>query len=99
MTTELPQTTTRGGHGGTSMLTLEAFDVTGNTMAEARHIQPDTPAGDVAQAISAQMQLPQGLPYTLRSDSTGQFLQDDRPIGEQVDTGARVVVTPKAHLG
>ena len=79
--------------------TLHASDVTGNVFADIRNVHFDTPAGQVAQAISARMLLPQNLPYTLRLDTTGQFVQDDAPIGGQVEPDSNVVVTPKAKLG
>jgi hypothetical protein len=39
------------------------------------------------------------VPYGLRDDSTGAFLDDAKPIGEQIGPNAKVTITPKTHLG
>ena len=44
------------------------------------------------------MSLPES-PWALRDDSKAAFLKDDRPIGEQIEPGARVTLTTKTHLG
>jgi hypothetical protein len=78
---------------------LDAIDVTGTVRLRSRDVHPGTPASVAAEAIAARMQLPSNVPWALRSDRTGAFLDDDGPIGEQLDPGEQVVVTPKAHLG
>ena len=82
-----------------SDFSFEAVDVTGTHSLDARDIKPSTPAGVIADAVASRMQLPSNVPWMLRSDRTGAFLDEESPIGEQIDTGSRVVVTPKTHLG
>ena len=79
--------------------TLEAVDVTGTHWVTAEDIQPSLPAESVARALAARMALPQNVPWALRSDTTGAFLDDRSPIGEQLEPGAQVTVVPKTHLG
>ena len=83
----------------TATLTLEATDVTGTHTLELDGVQESIPAGLLAQAIAARMELPQNVPWALRDDATGMFLEDARPIGDQVESASKVTVTPKAHLG
>jgi hypothetical protein len=79
-------------------LSFEAADVTGTHTAEA-NVQPMLPAHAVAASLVASMSLPQNVPYGLRDDSTGAFLDDAKPIGEQIGPNAKVTITPKTHLG
>jgi hypothetical protein len=81
------------------VMSLECGDVTGTHSVVASDVQKTLPAGAVAQALAARMSLPQNVPWALRDESTSAFLEDDKPIGEQLATGARVTVTPKTHLG
>ena len=81
------------------MLDLEVVDVTATQEVQARGVERSTPAGSVAQALAARMALPKNVPWTLRHDRTGAILDEESPIGEQVETGSRVVLTPKSHLG
>jgi hypothetical protein len=84
---------------GPETFTLEAMDVTGTQRVTAEDIQPSLPAESVARALAARMALPQNVPWALRSDTTGAFLEDRTPIGEQIEPGAQVTVVPKTHLG
>jgi hypothetical protein len=81
------------------VLSFEAGDVTGTHSVVANDVQKTLPAGTVARALAARMSLPQNVPWALRNESTSAFLEDDKPIGEQLEPGARVTVTPKTHLG
>ena len=76
-----------------------ASDVTNTHTVEASDLDGDTPVFAVAKAIAARMDLPQGTPWALREDSTGNYLDDQRAIGEQIASGARLTLTPKTHLG
>ena len=78
---------------------FEAIDVTGTITLRARGMKPSTPAGTAAHALASRMQLPNNVPWMLRSDDTGAFLTEEGAIGDQIETGDRVVVTPKTHLG
>jgi hypothetical protein len=82
-----------------NLLQFEARDVTGTHVIEARNVQPATPAGAVATALASRMALPANVPWIIRDGSTGAVLEDERPIGDQLETGAKVVLSPKAHLG
>jgi hypothetical protein len=65
----------------------------------ASDVQRSLPAGAVAKALAVRMALPENVPWALRDETTSAFLEDDKPIGDQLGLGARVTVTPKTHLG
>jgi hypothetical protein len=83
----------------TATLTLEATDVTGTHTLEVSGVDESLSAGLLAQAIAARMELPQNVPWALRNDATGAYLEDNRAVGEQITTEAKVSIVPKAHLG
>jgi hypothetical protein len=91
--------------GGTATLEppetfdFEASDVTGMHRVEARDVQRKLPAGAVAKALASRMALPDNVAWALRNESTSVFLDDEAPIGEQIEPTARLTVTPKTHLG
>lgn len=80
------------------VLSFEALDVTGTHRVVAEDVQRELPAGAVAKALAARMSLPENVPWGLRSDASV-FLNDDQPIGDQIEPGTSVTVTPKTHLG
>ena len=80
------------------VLTLEFSDVTGSHTVVANDIQPTLPAGAVARATANRFSLPENSPFGLHDDQ-GAFLDDEVAIGDQVKSGARLWVSPKAHLG
>ena len=53
----------------------------------------------VTSSIVDRMSLPDDVPWALRDDGSSAYLDDDRPIGDQLEPGARVTITPRAHLG
>ena len=77
---------------------FEVNDVTGTYTLTANDVQRSLPAGAVAKALASRMALPD-TPWALRDDSTAEFLDDSRPIGEQLRPGALVTLTTKTHLG
>jgi len=83
----------------TSTLDLEAVDVTNTRSLNARGVQYSTPVRAVTRAFAARMDLPGNVPWALRNDRTGAILDEERPIGEEIESGARVVLTPRSHLG
>ena len=87
------------GGVGTETLSFEVSNVTMDDAFTVNGVQASLPAGVVAQALAVQMSLPQNTPWALRDDQTSMYLEDDKPIGQQVVPGARLTVTPKAHLG
>ena len=63
-------------------------------------IAPRTPTGEVALSFANAFQLPVNVPWGLRDDAAGMFLDDSTAIGTYVTDGElKTVVTPKAHLG
>jgi hypothetical protein len=80
-------------------LSLEAADVTGTQSVVAQDVQGTALTGAVAKALAAMMRLPENVPWGLRDDATSRFLDDEKPIGEQLGPHAKVTVTPKTHLG
>lgn len=93
-----PTTRTSSGNNGNGFH-FEAADVTGTHLVDARDVQRNTPAGAVAQALAARMGLPQNVPWALRDDRTGNYLDEQRAIGDQIESESRLTVHPKAHLG
>jgi len=53
----------------------------------------------VTASLAALMQLPENVPWGVRDDITSTFLDDNKPIGDQLQPGSNVTVTPKTHLG
>lgn len=80
-------------------LGFEATDVTGMHHVAARDVQRRLPAGAVARALASRMALPDNVPWALRDEATSAYLDDDRPIGDQIEPEARLTLTPKTHLG
>jgi len=92
-----PASTASGNHG--NGFRFEAADITGTHLVDARDVQRGTPVAAVAQALAARMDLPQNVPWALRDDATGNYLDEQRPIGEQIESNARLTLHPKTHLG
>jgi hypothetical protein len=84
---------------GPATFSFEAADVTGMHHVVASDVQRSLPAGAVARALAARMSLPENVPWALRDEQTSAYLDDTKPIGEQLLLGAKVTVTPKTHLG
>jgi hypothetical protein len=84
---------------GTEPISFEVVDVTGSLRLVAEDVEPGMPAEVVARTLAARMRLPDSVPWGLRSDETSEFLDERRPIGEQIAPGAQVTVVPKTHLG
>jgi hypothetical protein len=81
------------------VISFEATNCTGTETVSVTNVQATLPAGAVAAALADKMSLPPNTPWALRDDSRGVFLDDAKSIGEQVAPGAKLTVTPKAHLG
>lgn len=78
---------------------LEVGNVTGSRSFMAEDIDPADSAGNVAQALAAELSLPRNVTWVLRDDTSSAFLDGDQAIGDQVKTGSKVSLTPRAHLG
>jgi len=57
------------------------------------------PAGTVTESIADRMALPDEVAWVLRDDGSSVYLDEGRPIGEQIAPGSSVTITPRAHLG
>ena len=78
--------------------TLRARNVTG-TQDLPLEIDRGLTVGEVSRSISALMDLPADVPWVLRDDGTSAFLDEGRSIGDQLEPGACVTMTPRTHLG
>ena len=76
-----------------------ASDVTNTQTIRARGVQRALPAYSVANALAARLSLPSDVPWVLRDDETSVYLDDHRPIGDQIRPNAKVVLSPRTHLG
>ena len=83
----------------TGTVRFEASTVTGTETVAVSDVEATLPAGVVASVLAERLALPQNTPWALRDDTTSRYLEEDRPIGEQIGPDARLTVTPKAHLG
>ena len=79
------------------MIRFRAHGVTGSEALEVQ-FQRSTPVDAVAQSLAEMMAMPADLPWGLRDDRSSAYL-DNRPIGEQIEPGAAVSLTPRTHLG
>lgn len=93
------ETRPRRTRPGPPTVCFEATTVTGTEHVDVSDLDATVPAGHAAQAIAARLDLPQNIPWALRDESSGHYLEDHRPIGEQIDADAKLRVTPKTHLG
>ena len=57
------------------------------------------PVRAVADSLAHRMSLPGDVAWALRDDSSSMYLDDERPIGDQIAPGSHVTITPKTHLG
>lgn len=80
------------------MLSLLASNVTG-TRSVPFQFDPALAVGAVTDAIAADMAMPGDVPWALRNDDSSAYLDDGRPLGDQIEPGARVTITPRTHLG
>lgn len=96
--------TTTPESSDTEMLSFSATNVTRNRTVDAV-FQRSAPVFSVTKALAGRMALPMNVPWALRNDRTSAFLDDDKPIGDQVESGpgktekATLTLVPKTHLG
>jgi hypothetical protein len=93
----MPDTVTRAPEEG-AVMTLHASSVT-DPQPVAVEVPRALPAHAVAASMAELMALPGNVAWALRDEDSSAFLDDRKPIGEQVEPGARISVTPKTHLG
>jgi hypothetical protein len=93
-----PSTRSSSGNNGHGFR-FEAADVTGTHVVDVRDMQRGTPASAVARALAARMDLPQDVPWMLREDRTGNYLDEQRAIGDQIESDSHLTLAPRSHLG
>jgi hypothetical protein len=79
------------------VLSFRASNVTG-TRELPIEVRNNLRVGDVTESIADLMALPDDVSWSLRADR-GQFLDEDATIGDQLEPGSHVVITPRTHLG
>ncbi len=82
----------------TERLEIFAGNVTG-TQEFPMEFVPELTVRSATDSIANRMALPTDVTWTLRDDSSSAYLDEDAPIGDQLERGAHVTITPKAHLG
>lgn len=80
------------------VLMFHAANVTG-TQELPIEVGPGLSVRSVTDSIAHRMALPGDVPWTLRDDGSSTYLDEDRPIGDQIEPGSHVTITPKTHLG
>ena len=83
--------------------TNDEIDVSVGTVTSTRprqvRIRSSLTAETVGRTLASHLSLPAEVPYALRDDDSAEYLDPERPVGDQVQPGARLTVTPKTHLG
>ena len=80
-------------------LAFVATDVTGLRRLEFDSIDGHRTAGEVAMSVASAMDLPTNVPWSLRDQQRARMLEQESPLGSQIDTGTELVVIPRSHLG
>ena len=80
------------------VLTFRAANVTGSQELPIE-VVPGLSVRSVTDSIAHRMALPGDVPWSLRDDGSSTYLDEDRPIGDQIDPGTHLTITPKTHLG
>lgn len=76
-------------------------DVTGTHETSVEDVPRGTSASRLAQSLASRLGQASDVAYSLRSDQSGQWLDDDRPIEEQIgeEPDNSLTLVPKTHLG
>ena len=93
----MSQVMTQKDESAESMIRFRAHGVTGTDAIEVE-FQRSAPVDAVAQSLAEMMNMPADVPWGLRDDGSSVYLED-RPIGDQIQPGAAISLTPKTHLG
>jgi hypothetical protein len=80
------------------VMQFHAANVTG-TQELPIEVGRDLSVRSVTDSIAHRMALPSDVAWSLRDDGSSAYLDEDRPIGDQIESGAHLTVTPKSHLG
>ena len=100
MTQLIPATSSVPGAPGPGeeAFILRASNVTG-TQEIPVELDRATTVGAITESIAHRMALPDDVVWGLRDDDSSAFLDDTRPVGDQLKPGAHVTAIPKTHLG
>ena len=79
-------------------LDLEVTTVTSTRVTPVR-VPRALKVDDMARSMASLLSLPSDVPYALRDDGSAEYLDPERPVGDQLSPRARVTITPKTHLG
>lgn len=81
-------------------ISFTARDITGLHEITVDDMPADAPAGEVARSLANQLNLPTNVPWSLRSDTSAEYLRDDLDLASQLpETGAKLTISPRTHLG
>ena len=85
-------------HEPKGVLRFHAGNVTGSQEVPFE-VASGMNVASVADAIAHRMALPSDVPWSLRDDGSSVYLDDGRPIGDQIRPGSHLTIVPKTHLG
>jgi hypothetical protein len=96
----MQETTSQVGSDAATAIPIHflANNVTG-TQSIPVEVDAAVSAGAVTESIADRMALPDEVAWSLRDDGSSIYLDESRPIGEQIAPGSHVTITPRAHLG
>lgn len=81
-------------------ISFTARDITGLHEITVDDMPADAPAGEVARSLANRLNLPTNVPWSLRSDTSAEYLRDDQDLASQLpETGAKLTISPRTHLG
>jgi hypothetical protein len=83
--------------GKSEMLAFQAANVTGTQQIPVEFGR-DLSVQSVTDSIAHRMSLPDDVSWSLRNDGSSAYLDEDLPIGDQVEPGDHLTITPKTHL-
>ena len=84
---------------------LEVSDVTGQKVASVSNVPADCTVGEMIQGLLAGMQLPKNdgagrpLVYHARLEREGRHLHGSETVGDALQSGDKVVLTPNIEAG
>jgi hypothetical protein len=84
---------------------LQASDVSGQNLANARGVPADSTVGELVQGLLAQMKLPRNdvagrpLNYHARLDREGRHLHASEIVGDALQQQDRIVLQPNIDAG
>ncbi len=92
------ETTTKRASQPRGVLAFRAANVTGTQQIPVE-VASSWSVSAVTSSIVDRMSLPDDVSWALRDDGSSAYLDDERTIGDQIEPGTRITITPRAHLG